>query len=90
MFYLFIHMVTEAIVCIPVCFRVNSCSSRVCLLSLSYDFSHFRLGIDEGSQGLNPESCSARPQVKDRGNSLDGGKRLLCYIKDSLTVDHNK
>ena len=82
-------MVTGAIVCIPVCFRVNSCNSRVCLLSLSYDFSHFRLCTDEGSQGSNPESYSALPQVADRGNPLDEGRMLSCYTKDSLTVDHS-
>lgn len=82
-------MVTGAMVCIPVCFRVNSCTSRVCLLSLSYDFSHLRLGTDDGSQGSHPESCPALPQVANSGNPLDEGRMLSCYINDSLTVAHS-
>ena len=43
------------------------------------------LGTGDNSQGLNPQSCPARPQVADRGYPF----HWVCQVEFSLAADHS-
>jgi len=47
------------------------------------------LGTGKGFQGLKPQSCSARPQVADRGGGLSMGDFQVIIQKPDLTIVGN-